>query len=319
MPFDWSALLIILQLVYLEGILSIDNAAVLGAMVSRLPRGEPIPWPGPLRFLQAPVHRLLGGQQLAALKAGLFGAYVGRGSMLFAAAWVVQNRWLLLLGGFYLIYLAFAHFGAEAEEAEHLDREPGRIPAAARSFWMVVLNVELADMAFSIDNVVAAVALSREMWVVLTGVFLGIVTMRFAAGIFVRLIEREPILEATAYLLVFVIGLELFAEELLGVHFSHAGKFAISLGVIAMTLTYARVPALQALGRRLRWIRRGLGLLSAAIRMLVRPLGWAVKGTARVGRNAINTTRSRRGRRRKYQVAPERRRSQHASGGDGGT
>ncbi len=315
--FEWSALAIIVQLIYLEGILSIDNAAVLGAMVSRLPKDRPIPWPGPLRFLQAPVHRLLGGQQLAALKAGLFGAYVGRGSMLFVAAWVIQNRWLLLLGGFYLIYLAFAHFGAEAEEAEHLDRDPGRVPAAARSFWMVVLNVELADMAFSIDNVVAAVALSREMWVVLTGVFLGIVTMRFAAGIFVRLIQREPILEATAYLLVFVIGLELFAEELFGIHFSDLGKFAISLGVIVVTLTYARVPALQTLGRRLRWIRRGLGVLSVAIRMLVRPLGWAVKGTARVGSKAINARRSRRGRRHKHS-AVDRRRSHHTPGGDGG-
>ena len=320
MSFDWSVLLVILQLIYLEGILSIDNAAVLGAMVSRLPRDEPIPWPGPLRFLQAPVHRLLGGQQLAALKAGLFGAYLGRGSMLFAAAWVLRNRWLLLVGGFYLIYLAFAHFGAEAEEAEHLDREPSRIPAAARSFWMVVLNVELADMAFSIDNVVAAVALSREMWVVLTGVFLGIVTMRFAAGIFVRLIEREPILEATAYLLVFVIGLELFAEELLGLHLSHAGKFAISLSVIASTLIYARVPALQALGRRLRWIRRGLGLLSAAVRMLVRPLGWALKSTTLVGRNAINATRVRRARRVQHLAGAgrRRRRRHHVAGGDGG-
>lgn len=320
---DWAAVLIVLQLIYLEGILSIDNAAVLGAMVSRLPRDEPIPWPPPLRFLEAPVHRLLGGQQLAALKAGLFGAYVGRGSMLFAAAWVIQNRWLLLLGGFYLIYLAFAHFGAEAEEAEHLDREPGRIPAAARSFWMVVLNVELADMAFSIDNVVAAVALSREMWVVLTGVFLGIVTMRFAAGIFVRLIQREPILEATAYLLVFVIGLELFAEELLGVHFTDVGKFAISLGVIAVTLIYARSPALQAVGRELRFVRRWLGALSAAIRMVVRPLGWAVKSTTRVSIYAINVTRARRDRRgepkrRRHRPKRERRRPYHTSGGDGG-
>ncbi|MGQ0569024.1 MAG: TerC family protein, partial [Armatimonadota bacterium] len=184
MPFDWSALLIVLQLIYLEGILSIDNAAVLGAMVSHLPRDEVIPWPRPLRFLQRPVHRLLGGQQLAALKAGLFGAYLGRGSMLFVASWVVRNQWLLVLGALYLIYLAFSHFGAKAEAAEQ--REYGRqVAAGSASFWLVVLNVELADMAFSIDNVVAAVALSREMWVVLTGVFLGIITMRFAAGIFV--------------------------------------------------------------------------------------------------------------------------------------
>ncbi len=312
MSFDWSLILIILNLVYLEGILSIDNAAVLGAMVSHLPRHEPIPWPRPLRFLQKPAHRLLGGQQIAALKAGLFGAYLGRGSMLFAAAWVVRNQWLLLLGGLYLVYLAFSHFGAQAEVAER-HTGSGAVPAAARSFWVVVLNVELADLAFSIDNVVAAVALSRVMWVVLTGVFLGIVTMRFAAGIFARLIEREPILEATAYLLVFVIGLELFAEELLRIHFSHTGKFAISLGVIAITLIYARSRALQALGRRLRWVRRGLAAMSAAVRTLVRPLGWAVQGSVRVGRKAIGARRARR------PASADGRRPHHASGGDGGS
>jgi tellurite resistance protein TerC len=189
---DLSVILIILQLIYLEGILSIDNAAVLGAMVSHLPREEPIPWPRLLRFLQKPVHRLLGGQRLAALKVGLLGAYLGRGSMLFIASWVIQNRWLLLLGGLYLIKLAVDHLGETPMEAAAAAAEAAGqpVPRLERSFWSVVLAVELADLAFSLDNVVAAVALSRELWVVLTGVFLGIVTMRFAAGIFVYLIAR---------------------------------------------------------------------------------------------------------------------------------
>ena len=48
---DIAAVTIIIQLIFLEGILSIDNAAVLGAMVAHLPRDEPIPWPQSLRFL----------------------------------------------------------------------------------------------------------------------------------------------------------------------------------------------------------------------------------------------------------------------------
>ncbi|MDR7481892.1 MAG: tellurium resistance protein TerC [Armatimonadota bacterium] len=288
---DWSALLIILQLVYLEGILSIDNAAVLGAMVSALPRDDPVPWPRPLRLLGPPVHRVLGGQQMAALKAGLLGAYLGRGTMLFAAAWVVRNRWLLLLGGLYLIYLAITHFGAEAEKAERVHGGEPYI-TASRAFWVVVLNVELADLAFSLDNVVAAVALSREMWVVLTGVFLGIVTMRFAAGIFVRLIQREPILEAAAYLLVLAIGFQVLAEDLLAVHISHPRKFLISLGIIAGSILYARTPALQALGARLRWLRRMLAVLSRTVRRGLQPLGGAVRGSLRVGTRVVNTTRT---------------------------
>ena len=292
--FEWSAVLIVLQLIYLEGILSIDNAAVLGAMVAHLPQHDPIPWPGWLRFLQRPVHRVFGGQRLAALKAGLLGAYIGRGAMLFIAAWVVQNQWLLLAGGLYLIYLALSHFGAEAEAAERAERGHS-VAASTMSFWAVVLNVELADLAFSLDNVVAAVALSRTMWVVLTGVFLGIVTMRFAAGIFVTLIQRQPILEAAAYLLVFVIGLEVLAEDLLRVHISHTGKFAISLSVIVGTLAYGRLAPLQALGRRLRWIRRGVAALSAGFRMLAWPLGWILRGLARVVRSVFEGRRARRG------------------------
>lgn len=286
----WAAALIVFQLIYLEGILSIDNAAVLGAMVAQLPRHDPIPWPRWLQFLHHPTHRFLGGQQSAALKAGLFGAYLGRGAMLFIAAWVVRNKWLLLLGGFYLIFLAVSHFAAEEEEESGAARAP--VSAAARSFWIVVLNVELADLAFSLDNVVAAVALSRLMWVVLTGVFLGILTMRFAAGIFTRLIEREPILEEAAYLLVMVIGLELFAEELLGLHISHGLKFALSAGVIVVTVLYARLPWLQAVGRRLLWIRGLMAALTTVARALYSPIGWAMRRTLHVGRRTVHAGRN---------------------------
>lgn len=286
----WTAAVIVLQLIYLEGVLSIDNAAVLGAMVSPLPRAEPIPWPGVLRALQGPMHRLLGPQQGAALRAGLLGAYLGRGAMLFVAEHVVQNTWLLLLGGGYLIFLAFSHFAAE-EEAEHGGAGVA-VAAGARSFWVVVLNVELADLAFSLDNVVAAVALSRVMWVVFTGVFLGILTMRFAAAIFTRLIDREPILEEAAYLLVLAIGLELFAEELWGAHISHGLKFVISLGIIASTMLYARLVWLQAIGQRLLWVRRVMAALTAVARTLYAPVGWAMRRTLHVSRRAVHAGRT---------------------------
>jgi tellurite resistance protein TerC len=73
---------IVIQLIFLEGILSIDNAAVLGAMVSVLPNDKPVPYPRPLKFLQHFTDRVLGMQQMAALKVGLLGAYIGRGTML---------------------------------------------------------------------------------------------------------------------------------------------------------------------------------------------------------------------------------------------
>ncbi len=278
---DLGVLLIILQLIYLEGILSIDNAAVLGAMVSHLPRDETIPWPRPLRFLQKPVQRTLGGQRLAALKVGLLGAYLGRGTMLFIATWIVQNRWLLLIGGLYLVKLAADHLGnPSATSASGAAGEPLR--KAEKSFWSVVLAVELADLAFSLDNVVAAVALSREIWVVMTGVALGIVTMRFAAGIFVRLIQRYPVVEAAAYLLVFNIGMELLLEDFWHIKLDDAQKFAVSLGTLILVLLYGRFEVLQRLGRRFLWVKRIFGFISLVFRYLLKPLTWLFAGIAAI-------------------------------------
>lgn len=279
---DAAVILIVLQLIYLEGILSIDNAAVLGALVSQLPKDEDVPWPRPLRFLQRPVRRLLGGQRLAALKVGLLGAYLGRGSMLFIATWVIQNRWLLLLGGLYLIKLAADHLGETGPgqvEAEASLAAGVPIRRAGRSFWSVVLAVELADLAFSLDNVVAAVALSRELWVVFTGVALGIVTMRFAAGIFVWMIQRYPVLEAAAYILVFNIGTELLLEDLVHIRFTDAQKFLISAGTIVLTVVYGRSAVLQRAGRSFTWLRRVLGFISLLFLYGLKPLTWAFGGS----------------------------------------
>ncbi|MGH2453460.1 MAG: TerC family protein [bacterium] len=271
-----AVLLIVLQLIYLEGILSIDNAAVLGAMVSHLPPHEPIPWPGPLRALQRPVHRLLGGQRPAALKVGLLGAYLGRGLMLFIATWVIQNRWLLILGGLYLIKLAVDHLGETPAEARAAAAAAAGQPVIStqRSFWNVVLAVELADLAFSLDNVVAAVALSREFWVVITGVALGIVTMRFAAGIFVRLIARYPVLEAAAYLLVLSIGVGLLLDDLFHIHLSDVQRFVVSVSILALTLLYGRSETFRRLGASFIWLKRVLGFVSVLFTYALRPVAW---------------------------------------------
>jgi len=212
MSFDANFIYVIIQVIFLEGILSIDNAAVLGAMVSTLPKEEMVPWPGPLKRLGPPVHRLLGGQRSAALKVGLLGAYLGRGLMLVLANFVIHNHYLKILGAAYLIKLAFENLG-EPEPGEEDQVKTGKLQG--KGFWNVVLAVELADLAFSLDNVVAVVALSDNLPIIMFGVFMGILTMRFAAGIFTWLILKEPMLKPAAYLVVFNIGAELLLDELL--------------------------------------------------------------------------------------------------------
>jgi tellurite resistance protein TerC len=262
-------LYVLVMVIFLEGILSIDNAAVLGAMVSVLPEKEMVSWPRRLQFLAQPVHRLLGGQRSAALKVGLLGAYIGRGAMLALASFVIQNDWLKVLGALYLIKLAFENLGqAEPGEEGQTDLEH----SAKKGFWTVVLTIELADLAFSIDNVVVVVALSDQLWIILFGVFMGIVTMRFAAGIFTVMIAREPILKPAAYLVVFNIGAELLLAEFAHMEFAGPVKFLISAGTLILAVVYAHVKPLQLVRPVLCWIGEGMSNINELIDWLLRPI-----------------------------------------------
>ena len=142
---------------------------------------------------------------------------------------------------------------------------------------MVVLNVELADLAFSLDNVVAAVALSDQLWVVLLGVALGIVTMRFAAGIFTWMIRREPILATAAYIVVLNIGVELLLAEFYHIHFEAWQKFVISAGTIVLCVVYARVKFLHVLAPFFRWLGEGMGNMNELIDWALKPIVWVIK------------------------------------------
>jgi YkoY family integral membrane protein len=197
-----AGLLIILNLIVIESLLSVDNAAVLATMVIDLPRE----------------------QRSRALRYGIIGAYVMRGVCLFLAAWFVQIWWLKPLGGLYLIYLAFDYFRgkSKAEEQEaSVNKEKNWLYRSTvgliGTFWATVALVEIMDLAFSIDNVFAVVAFTNHVYLIYIGVFIGILAMRFVAQGFVKLIEQFPFLENVAFIVIGVLGLKLFAS--LYVHF----------------------------------------------------------------------------------------------------
>lgn len=266
---DYSIFVIVIQLIFLEGILSIDNAAVLGAMVAPLPADQKIPWPPFLKKIGEWLHPVLGYQRAAALKVGLLGAYFGRGLMLLLASFLIDNLWIRIVGALYLIRLAFNELGDSTPDVE--TEKEKQIAVQAVSFWHVVLTVELMDLVFSIDNVVAAVAISDELWVVLLGVALGIITMRFAAGLFSYAVQREPILKEAAYILVLNIGVQLILEEIWKIEISDWLRFGISILIIIACLVYAHSPLLQKLNFILRWLSRGMGLLNDFVDWLFYP------------------------------------------------
>jgi YkoY family integral membrane protein len=211
--FDIHDLIIVGLLIVLEGVLSIDNALVLGLLAKRLPRQ----------------------MQGRALTYGLIGAFVFRVIAIGTASYLLHWRIVKLLGGAYLVYVAVKHFFFEGKKDDQTPAaltggdanapapaQPWEPTAAhARFFWQTVMMIELTDIAFAVDSIVAAIGVvgpppkdqrHPKLWVVLVGGMLGVILMRFAAVIFIRLLERFPRFETAAYLLVIVIGGKLIAD-----------------------------------------------------------------------------------------------------------
>ena len=263
-------LVIILQLIFLEGILSIDNAAVIGALVSPLPDDKHIEWPRSLQRFGEWLHPMLGNQRMAALRVGLLGAYLGRGLMLFLTSFIIHNSWIKLLGAAYLIHLAFDNL-EDRSIGSGEDDEQMR-PIKVQTFWATVLTVETMDLIFSIDNVVAAVSLSDKLWVVMLGVAIGILTMRFAAGVFSYAVRREPILQQAAYVLVLNIGIELTLQQVWHIEIPDMLRFGISVTTILLALAYAHSPFLQKSRFVLTWLAQGIGIVNELVDWIFAPI-----------------------------------------------
>jgi YkoY family integral membrane protein len=185
-----EAVLAILIIVALEAILSVDNAMVLAVMVR--------PLPSELRK--------------RALLYGIIGAYGLRGLALLFATVIINVWWIQLLGGLYLIYLAARFFAQKPAEEAAETAEEAVARAAARSFWRIVLMVNVIDLAFAIDSVLVVVAFSQNFWVIFAGVAIGILLIRLAAGWMIGVMERYPRLEAVAYAVVGWAGIKLGLE-----------------------------------------------------------------------------------------------------------
>jgi YkoY family integral membrane protein len=263
-------LVVIALLILLEGVLSIDNALVLALLAKRLPKN----------------------QQARALTYGLVGAFVFRFLAIGAASFLLQWRIVKLIGGAYLLWIALKHLLSKRSEHEQVcldqdsnptlrDEHTGRelteqereeqlrarvsLPVEAAkhpSFWSTVVIIELTDIAFAIDSILAAIAVvgsapaghvgpHPKLWVVITGGILGVILMRVAAAMFIRLLERFPRFETSAYLLVVTIGTKLVvdwagntAEHPHRVNFHDTSSFAfwIFWSVMAVCIAYGFVP-----------------------------------------------------------------------------
>ena len=238
-----EALPVIVSLIIIEGLLSVDNALAIAAMANHLP----------------------GRQKYLALKFGIIGAYFFRGLCLAFAAWIIENPWLKICGASYLVYLMCDHFhGSEDTKST----EPSKM--AQRGFFGTIAAIEIMDLSLSVDNVVAAVAMSPKLWVVCTGVFIGILALRFVAGACIRLIEKFPILEHTAFILVGYVGFILVYELLSDPH----SGIQILPGPVHVTTWQKFIGIVLIIGVSIAYLRSSLvrGALQPALRIARIPM-----------------------------------------------
>jgi len=177
------------------------------------------------------------------LRYGIWGA-IGFRFVAVLMSSVLLKFWICkVVGGLYLLYLATSHFvwpedGDARQSAVEGGAETSESGEVSRSFWRTVTSVTMADIAFSIDSILAAVAMADSFpnrfghnWklvIVYVGGVLGIITMRFVVGYFVIVLERFPGLAEGAYFLVAWIGLKLIAN---GIHDAGLIRFHIPEGL----------------------------------------------------------------------------------------
>ncbi len=180
-----EASLVLIILVFLEAVLSADNAIALAAIAQGLEDKK---------------------LERQALNIGLVFAYVLRIGLILTATWVQKFWQFELLGGAYLLWLVFQHFTSQqGEDNQHLGPR-------FNSLWQAIPVLAFTDLAFSLDSVTTAIAVSQERWLVLTGATIGIVTLRFMAGLFIRWLDEYVHLADAGYTTVALVGLRLLLK-----------------------------------------------------------------------------------------------------------
>lgn len=211
----------ILALIAMEVLLSVDNAAVLAVMVKHLPTE----------------------QQSKALKYGLFGAVIFRFICFFFIGLLMKWWFIQAIGALYLLYIGIKGLATKEQDDEDAEK------VSKSGFWPTVLKVEVMDIVFAVDSMLAAIAFAaglRELgWfkvgnldagqfmVIMIGGLLGVVAIRYAATGLLKIMDKRPNLENAAYGLVTLVGVKLIIFTL-----AHEG-FHKATGITFVTEHFA--------------------------------------------------------------------------------
>lgn len=193
---------ILLVLIFLEGVLATDNALVIAVVAKQLPEEL----------------------QKKALYYGLAGAFVFRFLSLFAISYIFHVWQLQALGATYLLFISTIHVYRKRRQGDWVPKQ-NKSEGDVTQFWITVLKVELLDIVFAFDSILAAVALAVTLpktplppiggvdgghfLIILAGGMIGMILMRFAASFFTALLHKRPGLEMVAFLIIGWVGVKL--------------------------------------------------------------------------------------------------------------
>ncbi|WP_225416426.1 TerC family protein [Levilactobacillus lindianensis] len=209
---DW---LIIFSLVLIECLLSVDNAVVLAAQTQSLPTQK---------------------QREESLFYGIWGAYIFRFIIIGLGTYLINFWEIKVVGALYLAFLVFQFFSKTrvTHTRKLVSEKKKRILPL---FWSVVLQIEMMDIIFSIDSVLASLAISSNPVIVLIGGLIGILAMRGVAEVIMKLMQRIPELEPMAYILIGLIAVKLFISiPAIDIELPATLFGLIVLGAIVLTL-----------------------------------------------------------------------------------
>ena len=232
LEYAWALLI----LICLEGLLSADNALVLAVIAKDLPEEE----------------------KKRAINYGVIMAFVLRFLALFAISFIANVWQIQAIGALYLLYLGLKHIVPSRKKTEE-EIEKETASKGKAKFWPTVAKIGVADLAFAIDSILAAVALAlglpdstlghiggmdaAKFIVVVLGGIAGLLLIKFAATWFVKLLNDRPLLEKTAYAIVAWVGVKLaiitLSHEKIGVldpHFPHSTGWTTTFYIILVAI-----------------------------------------------------------------------------------
>jgi YkoY family integral membrane protein len=183
--FDVSTSMTLIVLIGLEAVLSADNAVALASISQGLAEDK---------------------LRRQALNIGLMLAYILRMALILAATWVVRYWQFQVLGAAYLLWLVFQYFNSKMnEDGEHHGPQ-------FTSIWQAIPTIAITDLAFSLDSVATAIAVSTDTWLVISGATIGTIILRFMAGLFIQWLDEYTHLEDAGYITVGLVGLKLLVR-----------------------------------------------------------------------------------------------------------